>query len=237
MIHATRRGIVVLILALGFVGCGGSTTPTMPTPVHQPTDILSGLAFLETPTALVPLPGVRVEETNSHRSATSDKEGRYSLPGLYAASNSVSANRWDTVVYTTTLTITGDTQLDIALPTHTLSGVVFERTPTGTAPIAAVEVYCDGCGSPYGHTFTYTDAKGFYSFCTRIQARIPSWSGKRDTPIPPGFQSHRSQVICPGRPWSAATPSSASNSPGAEFLGVPRELQSARDWFDLRLQR
>jgi hypothetical protein len=42
--------------------------------------------------------------------------------------------------------------------------VVFERTPTGTAPIEGVEVYCDGCGSPYGHTFANTDADGFYSF-------------------------------------------------------------------------
>lgn len=48
--------------------------------------------------------------------------------------------------------------------TYILSGVVFERTPTGTAPIENVEVYCDSCGSPNGHTFAYTDANGYYSF-------------------------------------------------------------------------
>jgi hypothetical protein len=40
----------------------------------------------------------------------------------------------------------------------------FEETPAGRVPIEAVEVYCDACGSPYGHTFVYTDADGLYSF-------------------------------------------------------------------------
>lgn len=26
-----------------------------------------------------------------------------------------------------------------------------------------MEIYCDSCGSPSGHTFVYTDADGFYS--------------------------------------------------------------------------
>ena len=46
--------------------------------------------------------------------------------------------------------------------TYTLSGMVFEVTATGPAPIEGVEVYCDSCGSPDGHTFVYTDANGFY---------------------------------------------------------------------------
>jgi hypothetical protein len=45
---------------------------------------------------------------------------------------------------------------------YTLSGVVFEASATGRAPIEGVEVYCDSCGSPDGHTFVYTDANGFY---------------------------------------------------------------------------
>jgi hypothetical protein len=130
----------------------------------QPTYTLSGLVFLETTTGRIPLRGARVEETNSHRSATTGNDGLYSISGLIAVGASVSASRWDVVTYTTTLAIHGDTRLDIELPTHTLSGVVFERTPTGTAPIEGVEVYCDGCGSPFGHTFAYTGADGIYSF-------------------------------------------------------------------------
>ena len=49
-------------------------------------------------------------------------------------------------------------------PTYTLSGVVFEMTPTGQVPVEGVELYCDSCGSPVGHTFTSTDANGSYSF-------------------------------------------------------------------------
>ena len=49
-------------------------------------------------------------------------------------------------------------------PTYTLSGVVSEVMPTGLVPVEDVELYCDSCGSPTGHTFTSTDANGVYSF-------------------------------------------------------------------------
>jgi hypothetical protein len=48
--------------------------------------------------------------------------------------------------------------------TYTLSGVVFEMTAVGRTPIQEVSVYCDSCGDPLGHTFSDTDANGFYSF-------------------------------------------------------------------------
>jgi hypothetical protein len=49
-------------------------------------------------------------------------------------------------------------------PTYTLSGVVSEVTPTGQVPVQDVQLYCDSCGSPTGHTFTSTDANGTYRF-------------------------------------------------------------------------
>jgi len=49
-------------------------------------------------------------------------------------------------------------------PTYTLSGVVTEMSAEGPKPVADVEVYCDSCGSPVGHTFAYPDAQGLYSF-------------------------------------------------------------------------
>src|SRR5687767_4255707 len=114
-----------------------------PAPPPQPTYTLSGIVSLETPTGRIPLRGARVEETNSHRSATTGSDGRYSISGLIAAGASVSTSRWDVVTYTTTLAIDGDTKLDIELLTYTLSGVVFERAPPGMAPIEGVTVYCD----------------------------------------------------------------------------------------------
>jgi len=49
-------------------------------------------------------------------------------------------------------------------PTFTLSGIVFEVTSAGEGPVEGVEVYCDSCGVPDGHSFRYTDSSGFYSF-------------------------------------------------------------------------
>jgi hypothetical protein len=48
--------------------------------------------------------------------------------------------------------------------TYTLSGVVSEVTAAGNVAAEGVELYCDSCGSPDGHTFTSSDANGFYSF-------------------------------------------------------------------------
>jgi hypothetical protein len=56
-------------------------------------------------------------------------------------------------------------------PTYTLSGVVFEMTATGRTPIQEVSVYCDSCGDPLGHTFSDTDANGFYSFSWTANGR------------------------------------------------------------------
>lgn len=57
--------------------------------------------------------------------------------------------------------------------TYTLSGTTFEVTPTGRVSIEGVGVYCDGCGSPQGHTQAYTDANGLYSFEWSPNGAIP----------------------------------------------------------------
>jgi hypothetical protein len=51
----------------------------------------------------------------------------------------------------------------VTFESYTLSGMVFEMTAAGQVPIEGVEIYCDSCGSPDGHTFVHTDANGFYS--------------------------------------------------------------------------
>lgn len=47
---------------------------------------------------------------------------------------------------------------------HTLIGLVFESTASGRVPVEGVHVYCDGCGSPVGHTSFFTAGDGLYSF-------------------------------------------------------------------------
>jgi hypothetical protein len=45
----------------------------------------------------------------------------------------------------------------------TLSGMVFEETLNGRAPIEHASVYCEPCGVET-HTWAYTDSNGFYTF-------------------------------------------------------------------------
>jgi len=59
----------------------------------------------------------------------------------------------------------------------TLSGVVFEVSSTGNAPVENVQVYCDACGG--GHVSTYTDGNGAYSFSDVKTAVYPLWVAKQ----------------------------------------------------------
>ena len=40
--------------------------------------------------------------------------------------------------------------------------MVYEVVAGVRVPIEGVRLYCDGCGSPVGHTFVDTDADGLY---------------------------------------------------------------------------
>jgi hypothetical protein len=44
-----------------------------------------------------------------------------------------------------------------------LSGTVYESTPSGPIPVPAASVYCELCGETT-HTFATADASGFYNF-------------------------------------------------------------------------
>ena len=59
----------------------------------------------------------------------------------------------------------------------TLSGIVFEVTSTGNAPVENVRVYCDACGG--GHADSYTDVNGAYSFSDVKTAVYPLWVAKQ----------------------------------------------------------
>lgn len=56
---------------------------------------------------------------------------------------------------------------------YTLSGLVFESTATGRVPVEGVHVYCDGCGSPVGHTSFFTAGDGLYSFGWAFDGGLP----------------------------------------------------------------
>jgi len=71
----------------------------------------------------------------------------------------------------------------------TLSGVVFEPTPTGRAPIEGVTLHCGACGAET-HAWAYTDSEGRYEFIGVWLDGVPTtsiWVGKDGFGDPPGL--------------------------------------------------
>ena len=62
------------------------------------------------------------------------------------------------------LTVSPRSSPPVPVTLYTLSGVVFEVTSVGRTPVPGVEVYCEPCGPPDGHSARFTDALGAYSF-------------------------------------------------------------------------
>jgi hypothetical protein len=167
---------VVVSFAILLSACDGrasrptSPTPTGPTPTPAVTYTLSGAVSEMTAAGPAPIEGARVN-AGSGLSATTDAGGLYRIPGLPATTSLISVTKGGYVAQTKTVTMGADTLLDIRLDrivSYTLSGMVYaltetERVPTERVPIEGVEVYCDSCGSPDGHTSVYTDATGFYN--------------------------------------------------------------------------
>ena len=159
-------GLTVLLSACdGGASIPSAPTPPAPIPPSTLTYSLSGAVSEMTATGSAPIEGARVVEQTG-RTAVTDADGRYSISGLSAMTRAISVTRNGYLAGTRTVTMTGDTQLDIRLEriqSYVLSGVVFEITEAGRIPIEGVELYCDSCGSPDGHTFVNTNAEGFYS--------------------------------------------------------------------------
>ena len=180
----TTKLWITVSLGLLISACGDGSrpmSPTAPTPsASQPTYTVSGVVFAEAPTANVPIQGVRVRlEAGSFRQdAMTDGSGFYTLSGVSPGSPSITVSKDTYDTETRRVTINSDTRLDIRISrrvSYTLSGIVYEMTSSGRVPIEGVEVYCDGCGSEFGHTFAYTDASGFYSLAGRITASFHFW--------------------------------------------------------------
>lgn len=176
--HVARVAAAIGLATL-MLGCGRGDTPLTPSPGSPPaatTYTLSGVVTEATPTGSTAVEGMRVQEIDSGRFAMTDADGSYSISGLRANSISVAASKPGYVTHTKTLTIAADTQLDFRvdrIEMHTLSGVVFEKTTEGRVPIEGVQVYCDGCEQPDGHTSSYTDSDGLYSFSSVLNGTYP----------------------------------------------------------------
>lgn len=154
----------------------GPTTPSSPT-LHT----LTGTVTEMTSSGPMPLEGAVVRDLGSGQESTTDGSGVYALSGLPATTRAVLASKVSYASISRTVALTADARLDFELGriiTHTLSGVVFEMTPGGRLPVAGVTLYCDGCGSPVGHTYTESDANGQYRFEWSPNGSTPLWVSK-----------------------------------------------------------
>ena len=93
---------------------GASLPPTTPSaPGSQLTYILSGVVFEVTPTGVVPVEGIQVEEYDRHQFATTDANGFYRLSGVSPGSIGVGFEREGYQSSRSTVTVNGDTRFDI----------------------------------------------------------------------------------------------------------------------------
>ena len=160
-----EAGLLLLAFAATFAGCDGSRRSSPNAPSPQLSYTLSGAVSEMTADGPSPIEGAQIADSASGRTAMSDSGGLYSIPGLASATRSVLVSKPGYVSETKSVAMSGDTKLDVQLDRaggHILSGVVFEVTAAGEVPIEGVELYCDSCGSPDGHTFVNTDVNGVY---------------------------------------------------------------------------
>ncbi len=74
-----------------------------------------------------------------------------------------------------------------------LSGVVYQLTPTGRTPIAGAIVYCEPCGEET-HTFATADENGFYHFSGDLARGGGVWvAAGVPTPIAVGYYNKNFQ--------------------------------------------
>ena len=169
-VQSTIRLSTLLSLTVLLSACDGRTSvsPSPPpagmTTPSSVTYTLYGGVWEETSDGPAPIEGARVRD-ESGREAVTDAKGQFSISGLSPQNHTIWVTRSGYNTETKTFTMTSDRQLDIyvgRIQNYVLSGVVFEITEAGRIPIDGVELYCDSCGSPDGHTFVTTNADGFY---------------------------------------------------------------------------
>jgi len=161
--HAAGKVIIVVINPDGRRAEGGANF----TYEVDPAFSVSGVVTELTEQGEIAVEGVRVEESATNISTTTDARGEYRLSGLRRAEFEVSMTKPGYDTGPIPVNTTSDMRLDRRierLASSVLSGMVYETTPNGRVPLDGVVLYCDACGSPVGHTFVTTDANGLYRF-------------------------------------------------------------------------
>ena len=162
---AWLAGLVIITVTASATGCGNAAAPpTVPTAqaTPQPLFTLSGTVVERTGVSSVPVEGAIVSHLAIGRSATTDRNGGYviaDVPGSILTTIVVTKDGYQNT--SRSVSVSGDTRLDLQLvrrpPDPTLSGLVYERTPSGQVPLAGAIVE-----NSYTHGSTVSDASGHY---------------------------------------------------------------------------
>jgi hypothetical protein len=163
-----RPGVVATLLAFSVmsIACGNPIVPDPP-PSPELNYTVSGAITEMTAGGTLPVEGVRLTVLRTQLWAITDANGLYSIPGVTSRAGNISLSKDGYKPSTTTFASTADLRLDFRverLTYYTLSGLAYEITAAGRVPLAGIVLYCDGCGSPVGHTVVTTDAEGLYRF-------------------------------------------------------------------------
>jgi hypothetical protein len=166
--ETAKRLAIAAGLAIVSSACddGRRSSPAGPSSSEPlpPTFTLSGVISVALSAGPEPVEGAVVEDIDTHQRATTDKAGLYSIPGMSAKAHVISATKYGLVTESRPVTINADTRVDIQFrQPYAVTGVVFETTSTGRAPIRDVDLYCDACG-PDGHTRVFSAADGSFRF-------------------------------------------------------------------------
>jgi hypothetical protein len=155
MTNQTRKfgALGALGLAMLTWACQGKSAsiPTSASPAQLAAtpapqrDTFSGLVRELTTTGLgTPVEGVLVAEANSHQTASTDKNGAFTMVSVSGpVAFSLTKPGYFTRAIATTLppSVIGLTLPIVAIPeAYTLSGLVYEMTPAGRVPVAGVQV-------------------------------------------------------------------------------------------------
>ena len=165
MKHFGAIGSVVLLIATcGGCSEGSPTAPPPPASEARGTSSVSGIVFTVSSSGRVPVDGARVRVTSGvvRADALTGEDGTYSVSGLPDGSGSITTTKSGYDMSTVVVALRGDGRLDIQITPierYTLSGVVYEMTSEGRAPLAGVLLHYSEL-----HEDRTTDANGSYSF-------------------------------------------------------------------------
>jgi len=159
---AAGRG---LVMAAGMLtwACGGTspTWPSAPPPPPGPTYTLTGTVTENTSNG-APVAGAVVTHVSSGRTSTTDAAGTYTITGVAQATTTVTARKDGYLITSRTVSISGETRLDLVLnrtppSSYVIVGLVSERVGSGAVPVEGVEVE-----DAYSHRSAITGPDGRY---------------------------------------------------------------------------